>query len=397
MPRRKSINKESRLDRWKNPKYFHSAYTWGNGDETEGDKKLIKLLGNRRTEFYENNKDKRIKDTELPYWSILQSAKEVIFDIVDNKPIFHIIIHSINVRRGEIEISHILDQLITDESEAEMSNEIRSTLATAHALDVPIYPNTETVAPILAQYYRELMLDGFSLETKGVKQKFKLVKSPGNKLESVEHFENINPNELLQPAELTIVRNAVLQEIKRRDHAARIIASLRLAIFELDKQLKSKKRNESSLQTCLTENPILFGTEYTKIIPKHCLGSEYEMDYALERASGLIDLVEIESSTLTLFNKKGNPSRHLIHAEQQVLDWLNWIERNHPYAREGLPGIMQPIGYIIIGRNQSLQLKDKERLKRRNILFKGSMEILTYDNLLDRAKNLLSILSGEDI
>ena len=241
------------------------------------------------------------------------------------------------------------------------------------------------------------MIDGFSIDDKGKKSKYMLTRSPGEGIESYEYFEKLNLNEPLQPAELTLVRNAVLKEIKRRDHATRILALLRLAITDLKKLLNAKKRNESALQKCLTRNPILFGTEYTKIIPKHCLGAEFEMDYALERVSGIVDLVEIESSTLTLFTKKGKPSKYLIHAEQQVLDWLLWIERNHPYAREGLPGIMQPVGYIIIGRNKSLQPKDKESLKRRNILFKGSMEILTYDDLLDRAKNLLSILSGENI
>ena len=56
------------------------------------------------------------------------------------------------------------------------------------------------------------------------------------------------------------------------------------------------------------------------------------MDYALERHSGLLDLVEIESSSLELFTKDGNPRKELVHAEQQVFDWLEWMEANGSYV-----------------------------------------------------------------
>ena len=182
MRRIKSNKRECRLDKWKTPKHFEPSYTGGDGDQTSEDKKLINLLINKRDDFYKKNKNENSKDRRLSSWSMIQSAKEIIFDIVDKMPIFHIILHSINVKRGEIEISHVWDQLISDVSKEETSNEIRSTLAMAHALDVPVYPNTETVAPLLAEYYRDLMLNGFSVETKGKKIKYGLIKSPGSKL-----------------------------------------------------------------------------------------------------------------------------------------------------------------------------------------------------------------------
>ncbi|MCB8980031.1 MAG: hypothetical protein H6657_21685 [Ardenticatenaceae bacterium] len=61
------------------------------------------------------------------------------------------------------------------------------------------------------------------------------------------------------------------------------------------------------MQRCLTDNPILFGLDYQLVIPKQALGSEYEMDYALVRWNGQIDLVEIEASTHKLFTKKIKP------------------------------------------------------------------------------------------
>ena len=118
------------------------------------------------------------------------------------------------------------------------------------------------------------------------------------------------------------------------------------------------------------------------------------MDYALARVSGVIDLVEIEASTHPLFTKAGDPRKELVHAEQQVIDWLDWIVRHREYARARLPGLMQPLGYVIIGRTAGMSKEERDRLHRRNSMFRGALHILTYDDLLDRAKTLLKILKG---
>ncbi len=84
---------------------------------------------------------------------------------------------------------------------------------------------------------------------------------------------------------------------------------------------------------------------------------------------------------------------HLVHAEQQVIDWLKWLETHNLYAREGIPGIMSPAGYVVIGRRNQLSDYDLEKLRRRNQLFRGQIGIPTYDDLLVGAKNLLNRLS----
>ena len=131
-----------------------------------------------------------------------------------------------------------------------------------------------------------------------------------------------------------------------------------------------------------------------KTIPKHKLGSEFELDYALERTSGQVDLVEIEASNLKLFTQSGDPTSHLVHAEQQVLDWLLWLEWNSAYAREHLPGLMSPMGFVVIGRRGSFSDDLGKKLQKRNAIFRGQLQVLTYDDLLDQAKNLLSHLEG---
>lgn len=173
---------------------------------------------------------------------------------------------------------------------------------------------------------------------------------------------------------------------------------LEKSIQEFEKLLNEPKIIEEQLQGFLTNHHFLFGPEYQEVIPKHRLGSEYVMDYALRTYNDVYHLVEIERSTHKLYNKNGDPSAELIHAEQQILDWLAWIEKNSPYARENLPTLMSPKGFVIIGRSRELDVQTNEKLRRRNATWGGKIEILTYDNLLNKAKtayaNIKEIISG---
>jgi hypothetical protein len=199
---------------------------------------------------------------------------------------------------------------------------------------------------------------------------------------------------MLSPAELLVLRGAVQREFEARDEAGRLLASLRAGIQELTVELQAEAANEGELQACLTRNPLLFGLDYHRVIPQHRLGAEYVMDYALERVSGFVDLVEIEASAHALYTQQHKPTAALVRAEQQVLDWLDWIERNADYARQSLPGVQRPLGYVVIGRSSSLSEEDQARLRRRNTTLQGSVQVLTYDDLLARAQMMLDRLQG---
>jgi len=175
--------------------------------------------------------------------------------------------------------------------------------------------------------------------------------------------------------------------------AIRVLTELRSGINELSGLLEKDTLDEGSLQRCLTNFPILFGLQYQRVIPKYQLGSDFELVFALEITYGLVDLVEIEASNLRLYTNAGNPTKELVHAEQQILDWLEWLEANARLARDDLPGMMRPVGQIIIGRRNSLSSKDLIRLKRRNAAWQGSIQVLTYDDLLDRARNVVDLLT----
>jgi Domain of unknown function (DUF4263) len=386
----------ARVDRWKEPEFISLPFTTIGSTFTEDDTTFSDHIRDIQDRFYSSNAVEKVE--WKTNYSLLRGTKELIYDVQDNKPIFHVIAYSFNVRRGELQVSHLLEQIVEGDSIDEISDDVRQTLAMAHIYEVPVYPNTDELVKELAEYYKDMMVEGFSLpDGQGGRGKYRLTKSPGSKIDAIDFFDELSLAEPRYVAELSIIRDSVKKELNKLSEVKKLLGSLEIAISELEKLLNKEGRNESELQSCLTEYPVLLGLEYRKVIPKYKLGAEYEMDYALQRSSGLVDLMEIEASNLPIFNQKGDPSHYLIHAEQQVLDWLAWIERNNPYAREGLPGIMKPVGFVVIGRSTILDSPRRNRLKQRNALFRGDLQILTYDDVLEKAQTMYRVITGIDV
>lgn len=98
-------------------------------------------------------------------------------------------------------------------------------------------------------------------------------------------------------------------------------------------------------------------------------------------------LIEIESPTAKLLTKRGDPSKELTHALRQVREWQRWIERNHAYADELMPGIDHPLGHVFMRRRSELASPAaKEHLRAINIQNRAYVEVGTLDSFIDRPK-----------
>lgn len=316
--------------------------------------------------------------------AIVGAAREVILCKTGDSIKFIVIGIGLSARNGALEIARTWEIRVNDFDEATVI------VATALTEMVPVHPEDDESGVLLVKIHQSILDEGFVAKREdGTVQRYRL----GGGL--VEYSPSGEPTvNSAQPAEILL---AGLREDARRretEEAHRIVLSLRSGIEELASLLDSELRDEAALQGCLTRNPTLFGLHYRRVIPKYRLGSEYEMDYALEHVSGLVDLVEIEPSNFRLYTTSGNPRAELVHAEQQVLDWIEWIERHGEYARSGLPGILRPRAYVVIGRRTSLSSDDRRRLARRNATWGDSLQILTFDDLLDEARNVLHVLSA---
>ena len=365
----------SRLEKWKKKQ-----------------RRLTILAGENRdlTDAINAIQDNGEDSPKLSTIDIIGVAKELIYSIEDGKRYIYVICFSFNVECGEME----LDNCLSLNYENEFEDDVLKALAIAAMWEVPVYPNTPDCEQELCELHRKMIEGGFRVQ----EEKYKLTSRQSNEFETTRKLiTSIDHEKFYSPSDILLIRQAIKEELSSLESADRLLLGLQLAINEFSLLLESDRRNENSLQAHLTKNPILFGFDYRRVIPKHRLGGEYETDYALEKYDGSYDVVELESSMLNLYTKSGNPISHLVHAEQQILDWLDWIDKNNPYARNSLPGLYSPTGFIVIGRSDSLSVSDKERLRRRNILFGGKIKIVTYEDLLQRGNDMLLKLKGEEI
>lgn len=367
-------------EKWNNSKKILTVFLGEKGKDLDV---FLKTIMNQKV----------VEKLEMTPIAIIEASKEIIFSIENDYPRFNYIMYCFNPESGKIEIGNILSSADQYSSNKEMTESVLKTLAFASICEIPVYPNTLNDEVVLKKYYKEMLLNGFFLnDSDGAKKRYIITKTKAyiDNLNNVEDVDVWN----ISPVEIALLKDTVVKEFEKYKYVDILLRKLQSAIMSLEDLLGATTRNEIKIKNCIIENPILLGTEYIKVIWEHKLGSEFIMDYALQKVNGLYDLVEIESSNLILYNKKGDPSQYLIHAEQQVLDWLDWIEKNNTYANVNLPGITSPVGFVIIGRKKNLTSIELEKLKRRNISYYNKIQIMTYDDVVERAKYLLKNLIG---
>lgn len=272
---------------------------------------------------------------------------------------------------------------------------LKREIALVHVHGIPLIAETPERQARVDALLREAMTTGFSLDDGRGPRRFRYTpyEAPVD-FNSLRGVASLLELPAPSASEMRLIVQELRGELEARTEAGRVLAALRLAIDELKRALQADTANEHELQRVLTAHPILFGPEYVSVRPQHPLGKDYVMDYALVRSSGQADLVEIEASTHPLYTRADNPSAKLVHAEQQVLDWLASVAQHANYFQRSLPELQQPIGFVVIGRSTALTVAQREKLRQRNQVLRSTLLILTYDDLLDRAKSLLRTLDG---
>lgn len=316
--------------------------------------------------------------------SMIRTSREVILSEEPDGTHLIIIGFSIDANTGCLSLAKTFDVFGFDDDD-----DLKRVLALAVSEDVPIYPENRASVPRLAALYESLFAKGFTAEVHGVKRVLKLTVQAAHGASLGE----IDDSTVIQPVDYYLKQAANEAQLVRLVEAERVVLALRVAIEELRHELDKNVRDENALQRILTDRPGLLGLEYRQVIPKHSLGNEYELDYAAVTMNGFIHLIEIEPSNLPLFTKSGNPRAELTHAEQQVLDWLDWVDTHREYAASRLPTLLRPTGTVIMGRRTDLTPADAHRLERRNAGWGGTLRILTYDDLVQQGEATLRLLT----
>lgn len=159
-------------------------------------------------------------------------------------------------------------------------------------------------------------------------------------------------------------------------------------INQFEYLLNSEPKREEDLQKYLTNNPILLDPFVSILYSKQQLGSDFITDFIVRRMNDQYVLVEIENSTDSLFTQSGSTSSALNTAIGQVRDFQAWVSENISYAQKKLPNIKYPEGLVVIGRKNNLTEIEIKRLTEENFSRRGHIKIITYDDLLEQARNV---------
>ncbi len=137
------------------------------------------------------------------------------------------------------------------------------------------------------------------------------------------------------------------------------------------------------------------------------------LDIALFDAGGFIDVIEIKKPEVggvgvlrkTQYRNNCVPSRELSGAIMQVEKYAFWLTRwgkegetvlQRRYGRRLPTGlrvrIANPVGIIIFGRDDGFNDKERQDFEIIKRKYKHVVDILTYDDLLRRLKNILEAL-----
>ncbi|OME10699.1 Shedu anti-phage system protein SduA domain-containing protein [Paenibacillus odorifer] len=171
--------------------------------------------------------------------------------------------------------------------------------------------------------------------------------------------------------------------------------------------------SEEVLQQYLTNNKEILIAAYGQpawyynyVIPKFKLGSEYICDFIVFTGQSYnywINIVELKTSTTSVFTKKGQYSKSLNEAVKQVKIYNNWIQEKNNYFKECLleniklqdSSFYETFEHtrkfivnskIVIGRRAKLTQSDN---KLRAIDNESTgIDIATYDRLIDIEKKL---------
>lgn len=162
--------------------------------------------------------------------------------------------------------------------------------------------------------------------------------------------------------------------------------------------------SEAFWQDWFSQNKWVLGSDYLNILPERDIDAHDIADYLMRSIDGFVDVVEIKRPDLPFWagpDSHGNyyPTSHLTAAITQCLNYLYRIELQSNSVefmeRVGGSKTVKPQCLLVYGRSDDW-LEDKLKALRILNAAYHQLHIMTYDQLLVRAKQLLGIPNCED-
>jgi Domain of unknown function (DUF4263) len=168
--------------------------------------------------------------------------------------------------------------------------------------------------------------------------------------------------------------------------------TLHALYLELALLLASRDTTEADLQRVLLTSSSALDAYGTGLRAEVRLGNQYRVDLLMSYAGSDTRLlfIELEHARHRLFTRSGRFRAAITHAIQQVEDWFRWWRENPSKVPKGLDASLPLEGMVVAGRSAALSGDERKRLIHLN---RGAkVKVITYDDLLTRIDQLLSLM-----
>lgn len=170
------------------------------------------------------------------------------------------------------------------------------------------------------------------------------------------------------------------------------------AIKELEKIVKGNHGNEISIQKFLKKNLWLFGNEYTTFVKEEKINSKNILDGIPKNIENFIDVIEVKLPEVELFrydthHRNYYSSSDLTKAVAQTQNYIFELEKKtneDEFQINNNCKIIKPRGIVLIGSKDKLSDEEVQYLRILNSSY-HNLTIITYQQLLEKAQNLLSL------
>jgi hypothetical protein len=132
---------------------------------------------------------------------------------------------------------------------------------------------------------------------------------------------------------------------------------------------------------------------------KSPIGKTYlEPDFIVKYSDQSYKLIELERASKGVATKQGQPRAEVSQAVFQIAEWVHFIKEHYNEIKTKYPGIHSKCKKsLIMSRTTQKSFKDSENINRYKELIINQYaidEVLTYDDLFDRANKMFNILTG---
>ena len=230
-------------------------------------------------------------------------------------------------------------------------------------------------------------------------------------LEYLASREDLKPNDIMNLIE-AIDKNLDLTDITLALEVKNKLKSLEEFESRLSNEKLLEDKGDDSWQDWFSKNKWFFGSDYVKILKRRTIDENSKTDFLASSYGNFLDIVEIKRPSLDngklfkedIIEKEGtewkyyHPTTDLTKAISQCYRYINEIEKKVGDPDSGKKfeecDIVKPRCTLIFGRSNNFKKDEYKALRILNSHY-NNFSIVTYDQLLERAKKMVEIIQNE--